>query len=61
MDYLLKTAEASTHSASAEIVDVEAEISTLNNAGVQAARIISENPWHLWQSGILTLRDVNEW
>ena len=29
----------------------------MNNAEVQAVQIISESPRHLWQSGILTLRD----
>lgn len=39
-------AEASSSSASAE----DAEISALNNAETQAARIIRENPWRLWQA-----------
>ena len=50
-------AEASTGSASAEVVDVEAEFSTLNKIEMQAVQIITENPWRLFQSGILTLRD----
>ena len=50
-------AEASTGSASAEVVDVEVELNTLNKIEFQAVRIITENPWHLFQSGILTLRD----
>lgn len=54
-----RRAEASAYSASAEIVDVEAEISTKSNADVQSVSIISENPWHLWQSGTLSLRNVN--
>ncbi len=42
-----RRAEASSDSASAEVVDVEAEISTMNNAEVQAVRIISgfPTPW----------------
>ncbi len=52
-------AEASPSSAPAEEFDVEAEISTMNNAEVQAVRIISESPWHLWQSGVLTLRNID--
>jgi len=39
------------------LFDVDAEISTLNNVETQAAQIISENPWHLWQAGGLTLRN----
>ena len=35
---------------------MDAEISTMNNAETQAVRIISENPWHLWQAGVLALR-----
>ena len=50
-------AEASTGSASAEVVDVEVELNTLNKIEFQAVRIITENLWHLFQSGILTLRD----
>ena len=37
---------------------MEAEISTMNNLEVQAVKIISESPWHLWQSGVLTLRGL---
>ena len=51
-------AETSSSSASAEVVDVEAEISTMNNLEVEAVKIISESPWHLWQSGVLTLRGL---
>ena len=51
-------AETSSGSTSAEVVDVEAEISTMNNLEVQAVKIISESPWHLWQSGVLTLRGL---
>ena len=47
--------EASTGSASAEVV--EAELSTMNKLELQAVQIISENPWHLFQSGIMTLRN----
>ena len=50
-------AEASTGSAPAEVVDVEAELSTLNKLEVQAVQIISENPWHLFQAGVMTLRN----
>ena len=50
-------AEASSGSAPAEVFDVDAEISTLNNAETQAVQIISENPWHLHQAGVLTLRN----
>ena len=51
-------AEASSSSAPAEVFDVEAEISTLNNIEVQAVEIVSESPWHLWQAGVLTLRNI---
>ena len=37
-------AEASSGSASAEVVDAEAEISPMNNLEVQAVKIISESP-----------------
>ena len=37
---------------------MEAEISAMNNLEVQAVKIISESPWHLWQSGALTLRGL---
>ena len=47
--------EASTGSASAEVV--EAELSTTNKLELQAVQIITENPWHLFQSGIMTLRN----
>ena len=50
-------ADTSTGSAPAEVVDVEAEFSTLNKIELQAVQIITENPWHLFQSGILTLKD----
>ena len=45
----------STGSASAEVV--EEEISTRSKLELQAVQIISENPWHLFQSGIMTLRN----
>lgn len=51
------TAEASSSSAPVEVFDVDAEQSTLNNMETQAVKIISENPWHLFQSGVLTLRN----
>ena len=47
--------EASTGSASAEVV--EEELSTRNKLELQTVQIISENPWHLFQSGIMTLRN----
>ncbi len=47
-----RTAEASSGSASAEVFDVEAELGIMNDAEVQAVKIISKSPWHLWQSGI---------
>ena len=50
-------AEASSGSAPAEVFDVEAEISTLNNAETQTVQIMSENPWRLYHAGVLTLRD----
>ena len=40
-------AEASSSSARAEVLDVDAEISALNNVETQVVQIISENPWHL--------------
>ena len=51
------TVEASSGSAPAEVFDVDAELSTMNNAETQAVQIISENPWHLYHAGVLTLRD----
>ena len=33
------------------------ELNTLNKIEIQAVQIITENPWQLYQSGILTLRD----
>ena len=45
-----RRAEALSSSASAEVLDVEAEISAMNNAEVQAVRIISETRWHLWHN-----------
>ena len=45
---------ASTSSTTAEVV--EAEFSTMNNLELQAVQIITENPWHLYRSGIMTLR-----
>ena len=52
-------AEASSSSTPAEEFDVEAELSTMNNQEIQAVRIISENAWHLWQAGVLSLRTVD--
>ena len=46
-------AEASTGSAPAEVV----ELSTLNKLELQAVQIISDNPWHLFQAGVMTLRN----
>ena len=51
-------AEASSSSAPVEEFDVEAELSTMNNQEIQAVRIISENAWHLWQAGVLSLRTI---
>ena len=45
----------STGSASAEVV--EDELSTRNKLELHAVQIISENPWRLFQSGIMTLRN----
>ena len=53
------TAEASSSSAPVEEFDVEAELSTMNNQEIQAVRIISENAWHLWQAGVLSLRTID--
>ena len=44
----------STGSASAEVVE---ELSTRSKLELQAVQIIAENPWHLFQSGIMTLRN----
>ena len=64
-DISMATEEA-TGSASAEVVDstgsasaevVEEELSTRSKLELQAVQIISENPWHLFQSGIMTLRN----
>ena len=51
-DISMATEEA-TGSASAEVVGSTGSAS----AEVQAVQIISENPWHLFQSGIMTLRN----
>ena len=53
------TAEASSSSAPVGEFDVEAELSTMNNQEIQAVRIISENAWHLWQAGVLSLRTID--
>ena len=45
----------STGSASAEVV--EEELSTRSKLELQAVQIITETPWHLFQSGIMTLRN----
>ena len=37
---------------------MEAELSTMHNQEIQAVRIISENAWHLWQAGVLSLRTI---
>ena len=52
------TAEASSGSTPVEEFNVEAELSTMNNLEMQAVKIISENPWHLYQAGVLTLRTI---
>ena len=52
-------AEASSSSAPVEKSDVEAELSTMSNQEIQAVRIISENAWHLWQAGVLSLRTID--
>ena len=58
--------EEATGSASAEVVDstgsalaevVQEELSTRSKLELQAAQIISEKLWHLFQSGIMTLRN----
>ena len=53
------TAAASTSSPPGEVVDVELELSTMNSQEIQAVKIISENSWHLWQAGVLSLRTVD--
>ena len=53
------TAAASTSSPPGEAVDVELELSTMNSQEIQAVKIISENSWHLWQAGVLSLRTVD--
>ena len=53
------TAEASSSSPPGEEFDVEAELSTMNSQEIQAVRIISENAWHLWQAGVLSLRTID--
>ena len=64
-DIYMATEEA-TGSASAEVVGstgsapaevVEEELSTRSKLELQAVQIITENPWHLFQSGIMTLRN----
>ena len=51
-------AEALSSSTSVEEFNVEAEISTMNNLEMQSVKIISENAWHLYKAGVLTLRTV---
>ena len=53
VDIYIATEEA-TGSASAEVVE---ELSTRSKLELQAVQIITENPWHLFQSGIMTLRN----
>ena len=53
VDIYIATEEA-TGSASAEVVE---ELSTKSKLELQAVQIITENPWHLFQSGIMTLRN----
>ena len=53
VDIYIATEEA-TGSASAEVVE---ELSTRSKLELQAVQIIAENPWHLFQSGIMTLRN----
>ena len=53
------TAEASSSLPPGEEFDVEAELSTMNSQEIQAVRIISENAWHLWQAGVLSLRTID--
>ena len=54
-----ETAEASSSSAPVEEFDVKAELNTMSNQEIQAVRIISENAWHLWQAGVLSLRTID--
>ena len=66
VDIYIATEEA-TGSASAEVVgsgstglasaEVVEELSTRSKLELQAVQIITENPWHLFQSGIMTLRN----
>ena len=53
------TAAAATSSPPGEVVEVELELSTMNSQEIQAVKIISENSWHLWQAGVLSLRTVD--
>ena len=53
------TAEASSRSPPGEVFDVEAELTTMNSQEIQAVKIISENAWHLWQAGVLSLRTID--
>ena len=50
-----RVADTATSPASVEVVDVDAEFSTLSEIEIQDMKIVSESPWHLWQAGILTL------
>ena len=52
--YMATEVVGSTGSASAEVV--EEELSTRSKLELQAVQI-TENPWHLFQSGIMTLRN----
>ena len=51
-------AETSSSSTPVEEFNVDAELSTMNNLEMKAVKIISENPWHLYKAGVLTLRTV---
>ena len=59
-DIYMATEEA-TGSASAKVVgstaSAEEELSTRSKLELQAVQIITENPWHWFQSGIMTLRN----
>ena len=54
-EFVPEPAETSTGSASTEVV--KTELSTMNKLELQAVQIISENPWRLFQAGVMTLRN----
>ena len=45
-----RVADTATDPASVEVADVDAEFSTSKEIEIQAVKIVSQSPWHLWQA-----------